>query len=228
VYCLGLEPGTLGQPFGGGTRRRTECHRDGLREQDLQNRVDQRRLADPGAAGDHQHLRRKSDADSLDWALGERQLCPFLDPRDRLLGSDEWPRRPPDSQCPQLSGDLALGPVQPGEEHAAPALEIIGDDRAVLKLEAKGSVNELCRNLKQFARQGQQLVVRQTAVAVVHRFGERKGDAGTYADQRGLLDAELGRDLVGGAEADATDVAGQAVGVLRDQLDGNAERVLRL
>jgi hypothetical protein len=26
----------------------------------------------------------------------------------------------------------------------------------------------------------------------VHRFGERVGDAGTHADQRGLLDAEFG------------------------------------
>ena len=41
----------------------------------------------------------------------------------------------------------------------------------------------------------------------VHRLGQRVGDAGTHADQRRLLDAELARDLIGGAEADATDVA---------------------
>ena len=56
-------------------------------------------------------------------------------------------------------------------------------------------------------------------MAVVHRFGERKGDPGAHPDQRGLLDAESGRDLVGGAEADAADVACQAVRVFRDQLD---------
>jgi hypothetical protein len=38
---------------------------------------------------------------------------------------------------------------------------------------------------------------------VVHRLGERVGDAGAHADQRSLLDAELGRDLIGGSEADA-------------------------
>src|SRR6476659_9439733 len=54
----------------------------------------------------------------------------------------------------------------------------------------------------------------------VHRLGERVGDAGAHADQRGLFDAELGRDLICGAEADATDVPGQPVGVLRDELDG--------
>ena len=64
-----------------------------------------------------------------------------------------------------------------------------------------------------------ELLGRKTAMPVVHRLGERVGDPGTHADQRGLLDAELGRDLVGGAEADAADVAGQPVGVLRDQLN---------
>ena len=54
----------------------------------------------------------------------------------------------------------------------------------------------------------------------VHRLGERVGDPGTYADQRCLLDAELGRDLVGRAEADAADVACQPIGVLRDQPNG--------
>jgi hypothetical protein len=55
---------------------------------------------------------------------------------------------------------------------------------------------------------------------LIRGLGERVGDAGAHADQRGLLDAELGRDQIGGAEADAADVARQAIGVLRDQLDG--------
>src|SRR5215469_2865497 len=53
----------------------------------------------------------------------------------------------------------------------------------------------------------------------VHRLSERVGDAGAYADQFRLLDAELGRDLVGRTEADAADVAGQAIGVLRNELN---------
>ena len=57
-------------------------------------------------------------------------------------------------------------------------------------------------------------------MAIVHRFGERKGDPGANPDQRGLFDAEPGRDLVGGAKADAADVACQAVRVFRDQPDG--------
>jgi len=44
-------------------------------------------------------------------------------------------------------------------------------------------------------------------MAIVHCLGERVGDAGTHANESGLLDAELARDLVGGAKANATDVA---------------------
>ena len=49
----------------------------------------------------------------------------------------------------------------------------------------------------------------------VHCLGESVGDAGTNADQRVLLDAELGRDLIGGAETDVAHVASQATGVLQ-------------
>ena len=55
---------------------------------------------------------------------------------------------------------------------------------------------------------------------LIHGFRESKGDPGTRPDQGGLLDAELGRDLVGGAEANTADVAGQTVRVLRDELNG--------
>src|SRR5215472_16834650 len=73
---------------------------------------------------------------------------------------------------------------------------------------------------KQFARQREQLFVRQTAMTVVHRLGERKRYAGSYADKCRLLDAEFGRNLVGGAESDAADVAGQPIGVFGNQPNG--------
>jgi hypothetical protein len=57
-------------------------------------------------------------------------------------------------------------------------------------------------------------------MSVVHRLGERVGDPGPYADQRCFLDAELARDLIGGAEADTADVASQSIRVVRNQPDG--------
>jgi hypothetical protein len=56
----------------------------------------------------------------------------------------------------------------------------------------------------------------------IHRLGKRVGDASAHANQRRLVDTKLGRYLVGGAEADDPDVAGQTVGVFRDQPNGIA------
>ena len=55
---------------------------------------------------------------------------------------------------------------------------------------------------------------------LVHRLGERVGNAGAHAYQRRFFDPERRRDLVGGDKANPADVAGQAIGVLRDQPDG--------
>ena len=55
-------------------------------------------------------------------------------------------------------------------------------------------------------------------MALVHGFGQGKGDAGAHPDHGGLLDAELHGNGVGGLEADAADVARQPVWVLRHHL----------
>ena len=47
----------------------------------------------------------------------------------------------------ELLGDLPFGPIESGEEYAAALLETIGDDRAVLKFESKGGLDEIRRNL---------------------------------------------------------------------------------
>src|SRR6516162_6247232 len=103
--CLRLEPGTLGQAFGGATRRSTECYCSGLRTEDLEDRVDQRGLANARAAGDHQHFRGERDADSLLLAVGKHELRPLLYPGDRLVGIDQWPTWLSDRQRFQFLGD---------------------------------------------------------------------------------------------------------------------------
>jgi hypothetical protein len=111
VDRLGFEPGAVGQALGSATGRRTERDRDILDDHDLQDRVDQCRLADPGPAGDHQHLGLEGDAHCLDLTVGELQLCPVLDPRDRLGGVDRRPGQRSDVERSQLRGNLPLGPV---------------------------------------------------------------------------------------------------------------------
>jgi hypothetical protein len=166
------------------------------------------RLADAGTAGDYQHLGGESDANSLSLAIGERQLRPLLDPGDRLVGIDQRPRRSSDCERLELFGDLPLGPVEPGKEDATVALEVIGDYGATFELEAECRFDELSRYFEQRLSERDELIGRQSAMPFVHRLGQRVGDPGTHADQCGLLDAELGCDLIGGAEADAADVPG--------------------
>ena len=55
-------------------------------------------------------------------------------------------------------------------------------------------------------------------MSLLHRLGQRVADPGADPHHGGLLDPELRRDLVGGAEADAADVARQPVGVVADHL----------
>jgi hypothetical protein len=48
-------------------------------------------------------------------------------------------------------------------------------------------------------------------VAFVRGLGQRLGNAGAHANHRRSVDAELHGDGVGGLEADAANVAGQAI-----------------
>ena len=57
-------------------------------------------------------------------------------------------------------------------------------------------------------------------MAVVHGLDQRKADAGARPDHGGLLDPQPGRDGVGRLEADPAHIAGETIGVLREDLDG--------
>ena len=112
--------------------------------------------------------------------------------------------------------DGALGAVEPGEEDAASRRRRCRPPRASSSSSASASSITAAGTSSSSAACAQQLVLGQAAMPFVHRLGERVGDAGACADHRRLLDAEAGRDLVGAAEADAADVAREAVGVLGD------------
>jgi hypothetical protein len=78
--------------------------------------------------------------------------------------------------------------------------------------------DQLLRHVEELFSQRRKFGHRQTAMAVVHRFGQCVGDSGPHPDHGCLVDAELHGDGVGCLEADATDVSGQAVRVLRHDL----------
>jgi hypothetical protein len=104
--CLCLKAGALGQAFCSPTGRGADRDRDGLREKDFEDGVDQSRLSDTRTAGDYQHLGSESDTNSLSLAIGERQLRSLLYPRDRLVDVNGGPGRL--SGAERLSKDLDL------------------------------------------------------------------------------------------------------------------------
>jgi hypothetical protein len=124
------------------------------------------------------------------------------------------------SQRLQLLGDFALGSVKCSKEDATAAVEIVGNNGTTLEFEVQRRFHQFGRHFEQLFGEGNEFFDRKTAMPFIHRLGERVGDPGTYPDQRCLLDAELGRDLISRSEADAADVASQPIRVLRDQPDG--------
>jgi len=199
---LCLDAGALGQALCGTTGRGTERDPDGLREKDFEDRVDQSRLSDTRTAGDYEHLGSERDTNSLSLALGKHQLRPLLDPRNGLVDINGGPGRLSGAERLQLLGDFALGSVKCSKEDATAAFEIVGNDGTTLEFEVRRRLHQFGRHFEQLFGEGNELFDRKTAMPFIHRLGERIGDPGADADQRCLLDAELGRDLIGRSEAD--------------------------
>ena len=122
------------------------------------------RLTDTRTAGDHQHLGNESDTNSLSLAIGKRQLCPLLDPRNGLVGIDRRPGWSSDCQRVELFGNLPLSPVEPGEEDALAALEVVGNYGTTFELETQRSFDELGRHFEQRLSELDQLFGRESAM----------------------------------------------------------------
>ena len=124
-----------------------------------------------------------------------------------------------DQACYSL-GDNFLGSIQAGQKHACRLANGGCDHRSLGQFQIERGLDEFLCDLQQLHREGPELLGWQATVAVVHGFRQGVGDAGPDPDHRRLLDAEPHGDGVGGLEADAADVACQAVGVFGHDLDG--------
>src|ERR1039458_8448685 len=87
------------------------------------------------------------------------------------------------------------------------------------ELEIERSADEFLRDLDQLFGKRYQLFRRQAAMSLIHGLGQRIGNPRADPHHGGLLDAELHRDGVGRLEADAADVARQAIWILGHDLD---------
>ena len=194
-------------PLGRAPGRRAQQDIDVLGGQDAQDRVDDRRLADPRSAGDDGDLRGERRAHRI--GLAGRQGDPGLPlhPGQGLVRIDVGPWEIAGRDPEQISGDRAFGPVQPPEEYAGRILHGVGNHRAFGQLQVQRGADQLAGNLQEFGRERPEFLFRQAAMTLVHRFGQRIADARADPDHGRLLDSELHCDGVGGHETDAADVA---------------------
>ena len=218
---LASVPGGLAQPLGGPAGRCRQGDGGRLGRQDLEDAVDQGGLADARPAGDHQQLGAQGQPHRLPLARGQGDPGLALDPGDRRArprpparAGGPWPGRSSRSAMPRSARCSPARNTQarPSTVSATTAPSASSSSRAASTTSAGISSSS--------AASARSSSVGQAAMALVHRLGQRVGDAGPGPDHRRLLDPEPRRDLVGALEADAADVAREPVGVLGDHLDG--------
>ena len=153
------------------------------------------------------------------WPGASDRPALLLDPGQRPLDVDVRPGELASHKVDEPLGDRPLGLVQAAEEHARRVRDGVCDDGVFGQLQLESGSERIVGHVEQAGRQRAELVGRQSAVAVVHRLGQRVADAGAHPGHRRPGDSQLHRDRVGDPEPDTANVAGEAVRVLRDDLD---------
>jgi len=188
-------------------------------------------FARAGATGHDADLAGERLADGGALLLGQRQRRP---------GPQRRQERPPVHRAqvgqaavrrvqhlPQPPGDAHLGVVK--RRQVDGLLLPAGGIRHGVDRDLVGGVQAIDGRLdavrcplqpQQLARQPDQLRARQEDVPVVGGFVEGVDHAGGHAVRRVLRQAQVAGNFVGSQEADAPDIAGQAVGVFLHLVDG--------
>ena len=220
---LGGRAGQLGQALGRAAGRGGEERPAAARLQDGDDRLGGRGLADAGAAGEDAHLAGEGHLHGGALALGQREAAlvgvpgegsPEIDALERgeaVGGRGEQRGDAPD--------DVALGVVVGRQvDHVAVvdplAAQVVGGEQALDRL-----ARALLAGRQHLHAAADQVVLGQVDVALVGGLPQQV-ERGAHRALGGVgRDAELGGDLVGGLEADAVDLARQAVGVVLDHGD---------
>ena len=208
VDRLRLDARRFGHALGCATRRGAKQQSNVFGRKDLEDRIDDRRLADARPAGDHQRLGGQRQTDRCPLTLGELQTAALFDPWQGLLFVNPRPGQPAVHDADQPIGDHLLGPVEACQEDAGGVADLVGDHGALESFELEGRQNQFLRRFEQFFGEWNQLIRRQPAVTLVHRLGQGVGNPRAQSDHRCLFDAEPHRDRVGALETNAPDVPG--------------------
>ena len=145
---LGFEAGALRKAFGRAPGRCAGLDARPFRPKYGEDRLEERGLAHAGTARHHENLRGDGKAYGLALARRQGQSDSVLDPRDRALRIDRRPRCRARRDRAEALGDLALGVVEAGEEDAACAADLIGDDAPLGELEAERRFDQIRGNFE--------------------------------------------------------------------------------
>src|SRR5262249_42482587 len=125
------------------------------------------------------------------WLSANTRPVRCSNPGDRLVRIDPRPGQLAIPKLQQPVGDAALRPVQACQENAESIAHPVGNNRTVGQFEVERSADQILRDFEELLGKRHELVRGQAAMTFIHRLGQRKGDAGAYPDQGGLIDAEL-------------------------------------
>lgn len=215
---LGVVTGRLGQPLGGATGGCGQLHSLRLGAQDLDDAAHQGRLPGARAAGEHEQPRTERLGQGT--ALTARQLeaLPLLEPLDGGVDVERQRQLGLRGECAQVPRERRLGDHQRAQ--AEPGLVAARSvNRLYLALVQEVGEHRLepwRGQPEELARAVEQVAAPLVDVAAVGGAPQDVQQAGGDPLRRLGRDAEIARNAVGGAEADAGHLARQAVGLLAD------------
>ena len=220
VDGLRLDAGLFGHAFRGASGRRGEQNFRSLGGENAQNRVEQGRLADARAAGDHHRLGAQRHFNRR--ALRRRQHLAslFLDPGQGLLHVDRRPGQGASDQGAQPFGHAALGDVKPAQENACLAADRVADNLGPGELVIERRPHKRFVDVEELGGEGDEIVDRKPAMTVVGRLLEGEGHTGAQPLRRLTGHAHFHGHCVGRPKADASDVAGEPIRILGHHLNG--------
>jgi hypothetical protein len=197
--------------LGGAARRGAQQHPDALGDQDVAQRLQDRRLARTRPAGEHADFAAEGHHDRRGLRFREAEAGAFLGPRHRLLGVDggQAARRRP--QAANGRGDGTLGVLLRTKLQQPNAFGVEHADGVFLHQDLHPILHDGAVDLEQLGRLFEQAFLGVGAMAFALEFLEAVQDAGVDALRTRGGQAEVAGDLVGGLEADAFDLPAHAV-----------------
>ncbi len=208
-----LAAGALGEAAGGAAGGGGQEDAGCRGAEGFEDAADERGLAGAGAAGDDQELRGERGADRVGLERCQRHAEGRLGKGQGGPDRDLAPGRGALRERGEPAGDRGLGGVELGQHEEGVAGLRVGNEPVLGQLLGDRGLDRIGLDAEQAADALDRGVAVEGGVALARGLAQGLADGGTEAERGGGGEADLEGDLVGGAKADAADLAGEAVGV---------------